>query len=346
MKKLVLLSTLCALVISHLDASNNFVLSRFKVVDAKTGLASNKLTLSADIRPRAIYIIMPDAPTPIFLRGKSEASVGFANQDMKFFLSDQPILNNSIVLVLDWLDAMQKSETDKIVSEAGTEMKSIISNLDTYYPRMDYNLIGLGRGGVVAAGIVNQENLPKQVTLMLLGVPFIQDATKHPMYANLNPRNIDAAYVFYNNMPYRGSALLPASTNRPAQAPANKTYFIRLIANNKEQLPHKISFLKLQDVLNACATAREQYAAHKELWASLSNIKPETHGLVGIVKASPSTNSAQVATEQIQSSKAIAKYKKNWGSTSILSKSDTTPIRSSYKLETPKPSQKLASKPA
>lgn len=354
MKKLLLLGALCTAITLQLEAS--LTLSKFKFWNNQTGFSSNELPLSPDNMPQSFCIIIPDAPKPIFMNGHPEKTQ-FAGQDIKFFLGNTqghatPItipknfLNNRVmtkpttVLILDWVDTIQKTDTDKIVSETGTE----IIKLMTEIPRAEYMIVGLGRGGTVATGIINQEDLPKKVTLILLGTPFAQDTDKYPTYATLKQHNINTAFIFYNNIPYRGSPLLATSNNHPAKSPEN-TYHLRTIANNKEQPIHKISFLKLQDVLNACAKTQQHYRLHHELWVSFSNIKPNTNGLVGILKnTSSDTPQSLVSEEKDFSNKELFIYKNAWGSTNILSKSDTTPIRSTYKLESRPTSKKLASK--
>ncbi len=344
MKKIVIGAlALCSII--KLNAE--YVFTNFKVWDYAQKSAPNSIAINPDNPPKSFCIVIPSAHQPVFLRTHSKPDTPkiFSGQDVKFALGKEPLVmpksffyDGSVtipttVLILDWLDSGQTSDLESQASSAAMEIQQLMQK----FPHAHYTLVGIGRGGLVMNKISHEENLPKQVTLIFLGSPFFNDKKKYPSYATLNESNVKQAYIFHNDLPYRPSSPLhPASGNLPQSAPAEKTYYIRTVANNKEQPVSNITFLTLQNVLDACAKVRTTYKNHHALWVSFSNMKPDTNGLAGISKNS-SLNTPQTQLEKQTSNVNASIYNQNWNGTKILGTSPTsTRVRASYRLTKPK----------
>lgn len=357
MKKIIKISiALCSFALSA-EFEAKTIFDVFKVYDYATKTASNSLEISPDRLPRFLCIVIPDAHSPLFIK-KSDVPTPryiFSGQDVKFALGDQQLMippsffsdriptkpQPAPVLILDWLDSDLSNDLEQTAGRALDELKNLMNKL----PTTEYIIVGLGRGGLTANRIIH--DLPKQVAFISLGTPFAKDAAKYPKLATLTTNTLSNAYIFYNSIDYRPtSGLHPLSTNKPASYLIDKTYFLRTIANNREQPVNNITFLKLQSVLEVCAKARVQFPLHHDLSVAFSNMKPETNGTLVIRKSTSSNNTFQITVEKTLSSQEAHAYKKAWGNNKALVQSDgATPARSQYRLSSTPASKKLASKP-
>lgn len=361
MKKiLVISSVLCSFLLSA-DFTSKHTFEVFRAYDYATKTATNTLMFSEENVPRYFCIIIPDAHNPVFVKknNASNTQYTFAGQDIKFALGDQPltipasfirdrvptVAREAKVLILDWLDSDLTSDLEQTAGRAVNDIKNLMREL----PQAHYTVIGLGRGGLTANRFIH--DLPKQVVFISLGTPFAKDVAKYPKLATLTQDNISTAYVFYNSIDYRPtSGLHPASINKPTSQ-SQDTYFLRTIANNREQPIFNITFLKFQTVLEVCTKARMQFPLHHDLSVAFSNMKPETNGTLVIRSSIPANNqnAFQIRVEKTLSSQEAHTYKKAWGNNKALVQSDgVTPARSQYRLSsTPKQeSKKLSGKSA
>lgn len=227
------------------------------------------------------------------------------------------------LVVYSWHDPQNTAG----LKDIGNQYANGVKDIAQHNTEAHLILIGVGRGCLLMDYATAL--LKKPVTVIQVGGAVLP---QEDLYKEFQPtyNHVLDFYFFYNGSTYSSDAagaVQPKYEVTPQDDPKLKR--IHTVVNNRITAVHDIKFLMLQDVLDACASIKKNFTTCRDFWCSFSNIKPETHTLVGL---SVSFRDAS-AKEKDLSNKNEKIYKKNWGnSVHKVLQNPTSAFRDRYKL--------------